>query len=460
MNAEERVPQVDYAAGTGRVRMRSIVFVPGKLLKPHCLRFALGAAASLAMTCVPAFSQGGATDRSVPPDRGGAPAPSASRSTHNFYVRSDAVGDGGVCQSNTQEGACKTIQGAVRSVYANIANANDFDIIINVAAGTYTDPVTVTGRIPGMTSNGLLLIGDPAAPSAVTISVAGHTAVTAQHGAVLRISGFKIETSGSGDGLSATFGSVITIAAKMEFGTVAFSHMAAADNASIFSTGDYTISGSATSHWHAGETGGQIVNGMQSITITGQLNFPAYFAGANKGSITAGGVKFVYAPGASVTGRRFVAHYNGTIDATGQTRSFLPGNVAGAIDNGGVYIGSESDRYDPQVAWKPYTPTATGGSGTFRAAARFKQNGTIMTVVGSVASTSLGTPSANLSVSLPATAVVDTPAFGWNIHSGKTVGGYVVAGNSAVGLQLNDGSFPFSGDGQTLHFEITYEVAP
>lgn len=374
-----------------------------------------------------------------------------------WYVRPDG-NDLNTGNADTSGSAFLTPNRAVDVILKTIDCAG-YIPTIKIADGTYTGGILVTGPALNCHNYGLFIIGNITTPSNVIISTSGLDAIAVTNGAHIRVGGMKVQTATSGNGLNAYFGSLIenTFTGTMVYGACANSQIAAGLFANIFLTSDYTINGSATSHWHSGAEGGNIVTGTITITITGTPAFSAYFCGVNKGSVTCGSTTF----SGSATGKRFVCHYNGTIDASGQTRNFLPGNIAGTQDNGGVYIGSESDKYDPQSAWKPYTPAVSALGGTLTsvsAAGKYKLDGTICHIEAEITVTSVGSASGGFLVGVPIAPINNVPIFGSCPDTGGALMGYITTGSGLAPLFVVTGAFPASG--QRVFMSGSFEVSP
>jgi hypothetical protein len=370
-----------------------------------------------------------------------------------YYVRTDGS-DSNNGLANTAGGAFLTIQKAA-NVICKTLDCAGFAITIQVADGTYTGGAIFNGPTPNSNQFGIFLIGNTTTPANCVISTTASDAISAQNGVRVRPSGFKLQTTTSGNCINANFNATIEMGGNMDFGSCADSHFNAGVNSSIFSTFNYTISGGATSHWHGSAEGGEIVNGSQTITLTGTPAFSAYFCGTNKGSVVCGGVTF----SGSATGTRFVCHVNGTIDAVGQSKTFLPGSAAGICDNGGVYNGSESDKYDPQSAWKIYSPSITALSGTLTTVSstgKYKLDGTICHFEVSITVGNPGSGATGFFVPIPIQSVNNTPVFGSNPDQGSALMGYLTASSVSCALFVVTGTYPSSG--QRVFVAGSYEV--
>jgi len=357
----------------------------------------------------------------------------------------------------------RTIQRAVDVVLRTL-DCQGFDVEIKVADGTYNESVSVNGPLLNGGAFGLFIHGNATTAANCVISATdGDHALEAVNGALIRLGGFKLQTAGAGDCLSATFNATIISSwvGTLEFGPSAGSHFAANANANILWTTDYRITGSATSHWHS-VNGGVIVIGGQVVTLVGTPNFSAYFCGVSHGLVSCNIVTF----SGAATGLRFVCHVNGTIVAASRTQ--LPGDQPGRLDNGGVYAdASDGAKYDPQVAWKAYTPgppaPGAGSISAYTATGHYKLNGTVchfrctytLTTVSGLANGSYVSLDL-LPVSVVGSAGDPVVVFtGLNPDSGQALRGYCPSGISSAAFW---DTAPNSG--QRLVFSGSYEVSP
>lgn len=372
----------------------------------------------------------------------------------DYYVRTDGS-NSNTGLANTAGGAFLTIQKAIDTAMA--LDCNGYSVTINVADGTYTTPVVVNGPLLNSSQFGLFLTGNTSTPANCVISTTSSDAVTAENGAHLRISGFKIQTTTAGNGLNATTNGLIETGGLMAYGACADARLNVGYQALIVDTFNSTFSGTAGAAWHAGATGGAIVIGSQTITMSGTPNHTVYFAGINKGSIDCQNVVF----SGAATGKKFVVHYNGTLDqGVANSLSFLPGDIAGTFENGAVVISSEGDRIDPQSPWKTYTPTVTPTAGSFTtvsAAGEYKMDGKIGHIHVLVTVTSVGTASGFVTVSLPSDFVPTHGGgvIGANRTTGNCVYGYIDA--SAIYMTIFFAT-AFPASGQQFHLQGVCEV--
>lgn len=228
-------------------------------------------------------------------------------------------------------GAYATMAQAISAAQNNI-DLQGQNLTISVADATYTVAVTISGPFTGQNGATVTLQGNVATPANCIISTTSANAIRVANGAVVTITGFKLQTTTGGDclqvdGARAALG-------PMEYGACAGNQIRALNNGYVNPTSDYTISGGAVTHWAAAALG--LVNSPgRTITLTGTPAFSATFAQAfNLGSIVASSTcTFVGA----ATGVRYTASLNGVIRVDGAGAAYLPGSVAGAAATGGQY---------------------------------------------------------------------------------------------------------------------------
>ena len=247
-----------------------------------------------------------------------------------YYVRSDgANGNDGL--SDTAGGAFATIQKAIDVVYGTL-DLGGFAVTIQVGPGTHTTPVSVAS--PQVGAGTVTLQGDAATPANVTIATSWSNAVSvAGAGSKLAVKGFRLQTTNSGAGLSATSGGLITVTGAMEYGACVGPHMLAATYGQIsaLAAGAYTVSGGAQMHWYA--NGGTISLYANAVTLVGTPAFTAAFAyAANLGVVGMSSMTFTGA----ATGARYGVFNNSVVQTYGGPT--LPGNAAGTTGSGGQYL--------------------------------------------------------------------------------------------------------------------------
>ena len=114
---------------------------------------------------------------------------------------------------NTAAGAFLTLQAAIDFVHQTL-DLNDRTVTIQVADGTYTGAVSVSGPFTGA---GLVVVqGNSGTPANVLISVTSANAFTLQYGARLRVTDMKITVATGGTAF------IVTKGAALEYGNIEF----------------------------------------------------------------------------------------------------------------------------------------------------------------------------------------------------------------------------------------------
>lgn len=264
-----------------------------------------------------------------------------------YYVRMDGS-DSNNGRANTNVGAFLTIQRAVREVMNRI-DLNGNNIVIQVADGTYNDPVKVLSPWVGQ---GLVeIVGNVGVPSNCLVSVNDAQGVFyGEKSAAFNVRGFAIYNAG-GDGVSSQSSAFIN-AGAMEYRYCQASQLVAGGQAFLYLSANYSITqGGGSSHLHTGSPG-LIFAGDITCTITNNPAYSAYFAGAANGSIVVKGITFTGA----AQGARYLAHKHGIVETHPGYNPALPGTIEGREATGGGYVGSTEAPYTIS------TNTASGAS--------------------------------------------------------------------------------------------------
>jgi hypothetical protein len=307
----------------------------------------------------------------------------------NFYVRPDGS-DANTGLANTSGGAFRTIQKAIDTAFASL-DWSGFNVYVNVAAGTFTDPVIVTGKAVGQYGGGtLMIIGDQTTPANCIVSTTAADAFTITKGAAVTIAGFKVQTAISGNCVKCLFKSRLTLGA-MEYGACAGYHIQTAYQSFTETIASYKISGAAAAHFYTVLSSVLEVVGI-TITLTGTPSFStAFLVGAVNSYSHLVSVTF----SGSATGQRFYMYMNAVYsDGSTHGYDYLPGNADGVTFGGAVY----NNDYE-YVGWQSWSPTIATVSGTAATASgQYKTHGrdfefSITAVVGSIgASPSIAIP--------------------------------------------------------------------
>jgi hypothetical protein len=251
-----------------------------------------------------------------------------------YYVRTDG-NDSNNGLANTSGGAFLTIQYAI-----NVASALDNggnNITIQVADGTYVSATEIDMK--SFVGSGLIIIqGNVTTPSNCVLSFSGaHSNGFVANGVLgtYQIQGFQLKATNSGyEAFYIVSNSVVNIQ-NLDFNTGWSFHLDVETGATITVVGNYKISGGGTAHISCSAAFFKAQNTF-TITLTGTPAFSAEFVGTDRCGwclIEYGAVTF----SGSATGKRYLANTNGIIDTEGGGSTFIPGNSAGSVSNGGVY---------------------------------------------------------------------------------------------------------------------------
>lgn len=230
-----------------------------------------------------------------------------------LFVDNTNGNDANDCLASTTS-ACKTIQGALN--YLNTWDGNTQAITISVADGTYTNAVSQSGPFHGNPT--VTMTGNTGTPANVILSTTSADGIALNNGAILTLGGFKITTATSGNAISVKNASFLNITGAMEYGATVSAHLFSSGSSFITITANYTISGSAQTHWVA-QTGATLASsGARTITLTGTPNFSnAFAAPSNNGAVSAANTTY----SGSATGSQFVIGTNGILN----NNNILPG---------------------------------------------------------------------------------------------------------------------------------------
>lgn len=245
-----------------------------------------------------------------------------------YYVRTDGS-NSNTGLSNRSGGAFLTIQRAID--VATALDLNGYTVTIQVANGTYTGTVQARSLTGG---GSVIIVGDETTPSNVVISTTSANCFNANDVVgTYALRGMKLQTTTSGSGIAASFGSVVRFQ-NIDFGAMAGYHISATMRAIVNATGDYSITGRAQSHWFV-DQGGSSDFTARTVTITGTPAFSVAFAYCRILSfIKCNAITF----SGSATGKRYNVTENSAIFTFGGGATYLPGDSAGAAGSGGQYV--------------------------------------------------------------------------------------------------------------------------
>jgi hypothetical protein len=254
----------------------------------------------------------------------------------NFYVRTDGS-DGNDGLENTSARAFLTVQGALNAV-ALSSECGASNVNINIGSGTFTGSFLLprASRIYGAAEFNIIGTGSGTSLSCGSPYVA---TVEARNSGRWKLSSIAIAAPSGGVGLLIGQESTITLGSGVIFDDCQSGHVSVVNGGVLTAASGYSISyGAASGHHILCESCGSVkISG--TVTFTASATFGQPFARCVKGlgHIDIAGVTFDL--GAySVTGQRYNINANGVCWTNGGGASFVPGNSAGAVTNGGVYL--------------------------------------------------------------------------------------------------------------------------
>lgn len=245
----------------------------------------------------------------------------------NYYVRTDGS-DSNNGLTNTAGGAFLTIQKAITVAYG--LDLSIYNVVINIAAGTYTGNVNVTG--PHVGSGNIVINGDVTTPSNVVISTTGF-AISVTQGAQLVVQGVKLTAASSAACINIASGAIVTLGGQTEFGACASGHHVYCDGGYFISSVAEIISGNVPGAHYLAANNGYINCQYATWTASGSVSTGS-FAQASGGGIL---YAFGNTSSGTFTGGRYYAALNGVINTNGGGANYFPGNSAGSTATGGQY---------------------------------------------------------------------------------------------------------------------------
>ncbi|WP_038367821.1 hypothetical protein [Bosea sp. UNC402CLCol] len=206
---------------------------------------------------------------------------------------------------------------------------------IKLAAGDYASAWIAGPWVGFADPDSVLIEGDLAAPYSCRINAAsGGNALDAAYGARFTLAGVKV-TSAYGAGIYSHEGSWVAYH-HVEFGACPNGpHLAASKGGSTFDLGDIRISGWATAHLYASDTG-EAFSTTGNTDLVGIPYFSAAFAWANFGGNVTSHTKTF---NGAAAGKRFWASNRGIIGCA--SRNTFPGSEPGGMDATGFFLSGD-----------------------------------------------------------------------------------------------------------------------
>jgi hypothetical protein len=212
-------------------------------------------------------------------------------------------------------------------------------ITVNMADGSYP-PFVCNGTPVGAQGASVIFQGDMVSPSSVVISQSNGIAVFVALGAIVALQGLRVQASGTAGDYNANGTGIVADSAgtvqinNVDFGTCQTAHMNALNAGAIMTGGaPYSISGNAPIHMLG--AAGNLSTADSHVTLYNSPTFSTAFAVAEwAGTINVFRQTFTGA----AHGPRYNAQSNGIISTNGAGANYLPGDAAGSVSTGGLYL--------------------------------------------------------------------------------------------------------------------------
>ncbi len=245
-------------------------------------------------------------------------------SNATFYVNSGSGNDSN--NGLTTGSAFKTIQTAVNYVTSKYFIQNTSSMIIQVAAGTYSESVD----LPRITGNGNITINGNTSSTVIVEGSSGNGFQMITGGSGYTLSGIDVRSIGAA-GIVSSYNSHIILSSSMKLGACGLYHIYTAYGGVIEVTANYSASASSTVHIIS-QYGGHIAIGIITASIAAGTYSNVFCLAGFNGNI----VSSAKWTSGSVVSSKYLANYNGTINSNG-TLNF-PGNSAGSTTTGGQIL--------------------------------------------------------------------------------------------------------------------------
>lgn len=265
-------------------------------------------------------------------------------------------------------GAFQSAQTALSTILNNV-DPNGFQVTIQHSCATPPCSITAASQLiniangPDWTGPPIIYQGDTTTPANMELAPNGSVVadIRVTYPLRLQVQGFRLSGGANpGAGIYASGGATVNVIGKMEYNTLSTGgvpHMLANSGGKIFIASNYTVQGPAAFDLYASHGGVIEINSAITVTCNGAMAFTGAFAKADYGGVLSNLGSITFSSCGSVTGTRYFATVNGSIDVGGLGASFLPGNAAGIMSLNGRY----SSPGTPTISacgGSPGTPTA------------------------------------------------------------------------------------------------------
>jgi len=246
----------------------------------------------------------------------------------NYYVN-------GTLGNDSNEGlspgsAFKTKQKAVDTVAG--LDTSIFNVAVTCTADNYPAGVVLKDPLGG--GGTISLVGDVTTPSNCVIAPANTHGITCLGSRRWGVSGFDVAPQGIGHSVNVSLAGVLSLTAMEYAATQAgYYHNYCLENSILKMHGGHRIKGNSQGFMYA-YSNSLIQCVAQTITLENVPAFLAAFMRAGMGGH--GRVNALTFVGAGAN-KRYISDGNSIIEAYGGP-DYFPGNVAGSVSNGGLYL--------------------------------------------------------------------------------------------------------------------------
>lgn len=245
-----------------------------------------------------------------------------------YYVRTDG-NDTNTGLANSPGGAFLTLQKAINTIAA--LDLAIFNITVEVAPGTYTSGLVVSG--PWLGSGDVTVVGAPASPASTSIAPASGSCITIVNGGRLRVSGLRLAAS-VGYAVAAQSNARVNVVGAIELGACGAGHFLVSNYSQLFIESiAYAVTGGAPYHMLV-EAFSSARQTLSTVTLTGTPAFSQAYVRCSTSTCTFFSNTF----SGAATGSRYAVVDNGIVNVFGAGVSHFPGNAAGTLSTQGQYL--------------------------------------------------------------------------------------------------------------------------
>jgi len=241
---------------------------------------------------------------------------------------SDSSGDGSAALP------WATGQHAVDTLYQTL-DFNGYTVRLRLLDGTHTQGINLYFLFVGQKSKeNFFISGNASSPTAVSLAVVANSCISVSGVARVTVENLQLQTTVSGDCLNLSDGSTVEIKAGVQFDGCAGSHISISNMAKVFATDVYTIAGDGVNHLTVSLNSVFRMEHLHVVTANTPHFSDVFF---NVSLCGVARVIDVAYPGTGCTGKKFHVYENGVINTGGGGTGYLPGNIDGTYETGGIY---------------------------------------------------------------------------------------------------------------------------